>query len=197
MQSGEIMKPLNPTQVTLLIDMDAILANIFKYWLLLINNDYNESLTISKLTDWNVSNCTQNATYDQVMNYLKDPNFFEKLEPIPNAIETLKKLHEEGFDIWIVTAPPHGCKFAFSSKQAWVAKYAPFITEDRIIFTQHKDKVRGDILFDDAPHNLNDFPNTAVALNYPFNKDYKGPRVQNWSEFYDFVHEFKAKKELA
>lgn len=191
------MKPLDPVTVTLLIDMDAILADILKTWLPLINKDYNENLAVDNITNWNIANCTKTATHDQVMEYLNNPKFFEDLDPIPGAIENLKKLHEEGFDIWIVTAPPYSCDTAFTGKLHWMAKHAPFIPQDRVIFARHKGMIHGDILFDDGPHNLAEFPRTAVAMDYPFNKDYEGPRVKNWDEFYQFAQEYRAKKEEA
>jgi 5'(3')-deoxyribonucleotidase len=48
----------------------------------------------------------------------------------------------------------------------------------------------GDLLFDDAPHNLTAFSKTgrlAVAMDYPYNQDVNVPRVQSWLEFESFL----------
>jgi 5'-nucleotidase len=176
--------------ITILIDMDAVLVDILGTWLPLINKDYNENLTADNLTDWNVTGCAKNATHDQIMEYLYEEDFFANLKPIDGAIEVFKKLYEEGFNIWIVTAPPYDCKYAFSGKLEWIEKHLPFFPKDKVIFTRHKGQIKGNILFDDAPHNLNEFPEIGVAMDYAFNKSYLGPRVKNWNEFYRLVHNY-------
>jgi 5'-nucleotidase len=186
---------MNSPKLTILIDMDAVTADILKNWLPRINKDYNEKLSINNLNSWNITDCTKYASYGQVMHYLNEDGFFFNLDPIPGAIENLKKLQEEGFDIWFVTAPPYNCPHSFKDKLNWIEKYIPFIPTHRVIFTGRKYMIKGDILFDDSPTNLKAFPGTAVAYDYLFNQSHEGFRVKNWDEFYQLVHEIQTKRD--
>ncbi|GAA3324337.1 hypothetical protein GCM10020331_051800 [Ectobacillus funiculus] len=52
---------------------------------------------------------------------------------------------------------------AFAEKELWIEKVSSFLLENIIWFFSHrKDMIVGDLLFDDAPHNL-----TAFFLNRP------------------------------
>jgi 5'(3')-deoxyribonucleotidase len=61
-----------------------------------------------------------------------------------------------------------------------------------IIFSHRKEKIQGDLLFDDAPHNLEAFKKTgriAIAMDYPYNALLDVPRVNSWLEFEEALNE--------
>jgi 5'(3')-deoxyribonucleotidase len=63
-----------------------------------------------------------------------------------------------------------------------------------LIFAHQKYRVVGDLLFDDAPHNLLAFQRTgriAVAMDYAYNRNVDAPRVANWREFEQLVLQLK------
>lgn len=170
----------------LLIDMDAVTADIFKLWLSLINKETGENLTTSDIKDWDIASSTKMGK--KCYNFLSQPNFFFDLKPIPKAIDTLKKLHDDGHDIVFVTACPPTSETAFYEKLSWVKKYLPFIDAERnVIAAYRKDLIKGDVLFDDKYDNLIDFSGIAVCMSYEYNKKYEGPRVTNWTAFYHFI----------
>lgn len=44
--------------------------------------------------------------------------------------------------------------------------------------------IKGDLLFDDGPHNLKEFDGIKVAMDFPYNKDtIVDYRVNNWLQF--------------
>jgi 5'-nucleotidase len=171
---------------TLLIDMDSVICDLMSEWHARYNNDYNDNLTVDRLKCWNSEKYVKPECGMKIYDYLKAPGLFTRLEPLPNAVEVLERLHNT-YDILIVTSSVSN---AFAEKEMWVEKYLPFIGKYNLIFSHRKDMIVGDLLFDDAPHNLKEFSSTkrlAVAMDYPYNKDINVPRVKNWLEFEELL----------
>lgn len=171
---------------TLLIDMDSVICDLMSEWHRRYNKDYNDNLTVDRLQCWNSEKYVKPECGMKIYDYLKEPGLFSNLKPISHAIEVLKRLHND-YEILIVTS---SVSSAFAEKELWVEKYLPFIGKHNIIFTHRKSMVVGDLLFDDAPHNLMEFAATgrlAVAMKYPYNRDVSVPKVNNWLEFEEFV----------
>lgn len=77
------------------------------------------------------------------------PGIFSFMIPMPNAIESFKKLTEK-FDVYILSTPPWDNPSAWSDKIAWVKKYLGETAHERLILSQHKNLNLGDYLIDDA-----------------------------------------------
>ncbi|WP_158634003.1 5' nucleotidase, NT5C type [Radiobacillus deserti] len=171
---------------TLLIDMDSVICDLMTEWHRRYNEDYQDDLHVGKLSTWQSEQFVKPECGVKIYDYLKEPGLFLKLKPLPHAIEVLERLNGQ-FDILIVTS---SVSTAFQEKEQWVEKHLPFIGKHNIIFSHRKNMIVGDLLFDDAPHNLESFHLTgrlAVAMDYPYNHDVEVPRVQNWLDFEQFV----------
>ena len=88
---------------------------------------------------------------------LKNPNqpfpqsqwgFFLKLEEIPNAIESFKKL-EEKYDVWILTKPSFRNVNCFTEKAQWVWDHLGFEVLEKTIMCGDKSLLKGEYLIDD------------------------------------------------
>jgi 5'(3')-deoxyribonucleotidase len=81
---------------------------------------------------------------------------FDKLNPIPGAIDAVTKLWESGrYDMYIATTAPWDNPDAWTHKREWVEKYFPMFKK-RLIMTHHKDMLCGnkkDIIIDDRKKN--------------------------------------------
>lgn len=173
---------------TLLIDMDSVICDLMSEWHKRYNRDFNDNLTIERLQCWNSEKYVKPECGMKIYNYLKEPNLFLNLNPLPNAIEVLERLQTK-YDILIVTS---SVSTAFAEKEMWIEKHLPFIKKQNLIFAHRKNMIVGDLLFDDAPHNLREFSATgrlAVAMDYPYNRDVNVPRVRNWLEFERYLSE--------
>jgi 5'-nucleotidase len=172
----------------LLIDMDGVTADLVSHWIALINRYHGEKLTVEDVTDWYVHKITRNTTKEQVDEFLKDPGFFRHLDPIPQALATLKQLMAEGHDVIFVTH----CKFGHEDKRVWIEHHLPGFPMENIIFAERKELVIGDLLLDDGLHNLEAWqeahPNgVAVCFDTPYNQEWEGHRVYCWIGFHTLV----------
>jgi 5'(3')-deoxyribonucleotidase len=161
---------------TVLVDMDGVSVDFWGPVLREYNGSRNLEVTLGDIDDWSFP-------VDEIW---KEPGFFASLEPIDGAAWALDELLTRGHDVYLVSAG-HG--LALSEKSLWVRQHLPFM-KDRVLFTDGKTPkglVRGDVIVDDAPHNLIDFkernPKSLVIAAY-----HHYTRPANWH--WDFAVSF-------
>jgi 5'-nucleotidase len=74
-------------------------------------------------------------------------------------------------EVVIVTSPYKKAATWCYDRRLWLRKW--FNTEfgePEIVFTSAKYLVRGDVLIDDGPHNVNEFPGPVVIIDRPWNQ---------------------------
>ena len=71
-----------------------------------------------------------------------------KLEPLPNAIESVNELKKE-FDVWILTRPSFNNINCYSEKAQWVLDNLGYDMLEKTILCGDKSLVKGDYLIDD------------------------------------------------
>ena len=80
-----------------------------------------------------------------------EEGFFEGLPPMHGAIQAMTEMEESGFKVIICTAPIMTSRFCAQEKINWVRKWLGERWLDKMILTQDKTTVRGDLLIDDKP----------------------------------------------
>ena len=90
--------------------------------------------------------------------------FFERLKPMPGAIEAYNKLAEH-FDVYILSTAPWSNPNSLCEKIHWVKQYLPAAYKN-VIFSHHKDLNRGDYLIDDSLKNgAKDFQGKHIQIH--------------------------------
>lgn len=98
-------------------------------------------------------NLTEQERYDKVDEIIPaNPNFFHDLEPMPDSIETVKKLFDK-FDVYFLSTPMWIAPDSFTGKRIWIEKYFGELAVKRLILSHRKDLNIGDYLIDDRTHN--------------------------------------------
>jgi 5'(3')-deoxyribonucleotidase len=92
--------------------------------------------------------------------------FFEKLQPMPGAIEAYNRLTQH-FDVYILSTAPWSNPHSLYEKILWVKQYLPTAYKN-VIFSHHKDLNRGDYLIDDSLKNgAQDFHGQHIQIHSP------------------------------
>jgi len=161
---------------TILIDMDSIIVDIEEKWYGQYNATFGDNLTTEKIKTWDLDRFCKPS--DQVphpvFSILAQPGFFLDLPALPGALEGLRRLSDGGHNVMLVTSPPNIP--SMSDKATWIKTQMPwFNVHKNLILTYQKNLVKGDILFDDGPHNITRYrqawPNAAIAtIAYPYNE---------------------------
>ena len=84
------------------------------------------------------------------------PGIFSLMDPIPDAMESVKILSEY-FDIYVLSTAPWKNPSAWTDKAIWIHKYFGDDKESvfykRLIISHHKNLNKGDFLIDDREKN--------------------------------------------
>ena len=165
------------------IDQDDVLAKHNEKVVKEMNRIHGTHYTMADITEWDLIS----VLGEECKDIMFKPEFFETLEPMEYAIENLRVLNESNlFDIYIASAAhPSACHF----KYKWFKENMPFLEKKQLIFISHKFLLNGDLLFDDAPHNITAFRSGEVVIfDKPYNRYLTNfDRVKDWNEFSEYL----------
>lgn len=186
----------------ILIDIDSIVTDTLKDWLIILNKKYGLDCKESDIIDWQMNKAKplSGLTNEQVLDVLNLPGFYYNLELIPGArenIEALNKIHE----IYFVTA--RWGKTAHVETLQWYKETFPFLKSNQLIWCDKKELIQGDIIIDDKPETLGNFwlkhPDSVyLTIEYEYNRMFWSPRhsvnknpkkkgVTPWSRLYKLI----------
>lgn len=95
------------------------------------------------------------------------------------AEEFVKDLQDAGLDICFVTKPWAGLNCWVPAREALLGSRFPGVD---VVYTGAKERVKGDLLLDDSPHNLRKNADRAVAYHRAWNKSVSVPRAHDYKE---------------
>ena len=160
--------------------------------------DYlNERLPIKISIEDVKTYCIENALPDEykwvVDNGFRDSRFWKKVSLIDGAYDAIKRLYDEGHDIYFVTSSlPSNLK----KKIGHLTRSLDFFPADYVwqhtVNIHNKQLLRLDVIVDDALFNLNgDREYYSICIDMPYNQtDELIPnftRVYNWQEMYSAI----------
>jgi len=96
------------------------------------------------------------------------PGFFRNLKPFPFAVDVLQRLSKRC--VIMIATDALGIDFIKEEKLETIKKYLPFVDLKHVIFGSEKHKIGIDLLFDDAPQHLEQFPKYTVKMVREYNR---------------------------
>lgn len=178
-------------KLTVLIDMDDTAENLCEVWIDFINERNGTNVHITDVKEWDMTKAFPTLEREKIYEPLFDEELWKRITPLPGAVETIKRIIDDGHKVVIVTAVHHYDMVSMKLKNV-LFKYFPYLTMDDVIITSQKQLVHGDVLIDDAPHNLNGGRYFKMLFDAPHNQYYAAEdndavRVHNWNEVYKVV----------
>lgn len=172
---------------TIFIDLDNTTVDLTGPWLELYNQEFDDNVTPADIKDYDVgryvkSECSRNRLYG----FFSRPGFFRNLPALPGAVAGIRELVRRGYNVYIATSPPHSSLDSMREKTEWVRDHFPEL-RGNVILLGDKGLLRGDILFDDAPEQLERFQGVSVCMAQPYNEGCGDYRVGGWSEFLELL----------
>lgn len=157
-----------------LVDLDGIVVDFLRVFLRAYNGKYNDTLRKADIIEWEVSRIVKPLCgVAGVLGILDEDRFFDRLRPLPGAIEGVLQISQElGHEVLIVTAA--GSADSARAKLTWVQHYLGW-GRRRVIIGDHKHLIDADVLIDDKPLTLRRWkaerPNArAMTIAYPYNR---------------------------
>lgn len=174
----------------ILVDADGVLEDLSQKWVAYLNEKYGTSVRYEDLKEWDMTAAFPTLTRKQVYGIDFDEEFYSRLEPIPGAVDAVRRLLEDGHKIYVVTTTPY--QAVKPKMDRAIFRYYPFLNWKDIIITADKHLIRGDVLIDDGVHNLLGGDYRKILVTAPYNESFDAEangmiRVSNWEEIYRAV----------
>lgn len=179
---------------TILIDIDDTIENLCETWVDWLNRQYGTSVKYNEVTEWDISKFFPTLTKEQVYEPLNNPILWDYVKPKPGAVKYVKKLIDDGYNVYLCTATNYrNVKLKFEKV---IQKYFPYISWNQVIITSCKQLINADLLIDDAVRNLKDGNYAKILFSAPHNLNYDATknnmyRVNNWEDVYTRIQFFE------
>lgn len=176
-------------KLTILVDMDDVLENLVERWVDTLNERYGTSVAYGDVTTWDIASIFPSLTKEQVFSPLYDDAFWQTLSTLPKSAENLRRLIDDGHTVRIVTASYYE---TLPSKMDWLFKHYPYLDWNDVIVAHDKKLICGDVLIDDAIHNLEGGKYEKILFSRPYNLGYDARsngmnRVHGWDDIYEVI----------
>jgi 5'(3')-deoxyribonucleotidase len=183
---------IDPKKVTILVDIDDTIENLLEAWVMWLNIKYGYCVKWQEVNDWDVTKFYPDLTREQVFEPLHTESFWYLVMPKNDAQIYLKKLFNEGFNIYLCTSTDY--RNVRPKYEAIIKKYFPYIRWSKVIVTSNKQMLKADYLIDDGPHNLEGGSYKKILFSAPHNLKYKTEengmvRCSDWESIYQLIHD--------
>ncbi len=177
------------TRLRILFDADDVAEDLIGNWVLAVNEKYGTAVTPEDVRDWDITKAFPTLTREQIFSVLDENELWENLEAIPGSQSYLQRLFDDGHELYMVTATDYR---TCEAKIERMLKLFPFLDSKHIIIAHNKQMICGDVLIDDAPHNLVGGQYFPILFDRPHNRGfdeskYKIHRVTTWEEIYQLI----------
>jgi len=174
---GDRARPASRGPLTILCDVDSIIADLLAPWLAAYNDKHGRSVRVADVTKWKIHECVPDG--ERIYELLHTEGLYRTLLPLPGALEGLRLLHDAGHHVVLLTACANKNENAAGDKLAWIRKHLPWLSYRDVIIGFHKHLVRGDVLIDDSPENIREYraawPSASIlTIDYAYNR---GPEI--------------------
>lgn len=161
----------------ILVDMDGVLADVYTQFIGL-----EQSASGIRHTPTELNGILEDAI-PSFKQHVRNPGFFRTAPLMPDSVEGLGYLNQK-YRVLIVSSATEYPN-SLTEKQQWLNEHFPFINWEQMIFCGRKDSIKGDIMIDDHPKNLNTFDGKRIIFTQPHNiyiKENTYRRVSGWKE---------------
>lgn len=177
---------------TILIDIDDVLINLCSAWCKWLNKKYDTNVSAGDVTEWDISKFFPTLTKEQVFEPLHNDIFWETVKVRLDAIRYVKKLFDEGYDIYFCTSTDY--RNIRAKYELIIERYFSYIKWNHVIVAYKKQMIKADYLIDDAPHNLEGGEFIKILMDSPHNRSYDAEannmiRLSNWKQIYKLITE--------
>ena len=193
------------------IDIDGVLTNIEQYVIdyftkYCVENNIEYIIGSSNYEFYKTFNITKEIENEFWKNHIQDYAIKEKARPF--AAEIIKKLKEEGHEIYIITArwlTNRDDELGENMRQIvknWLAENK--IIYDKLIFSKAAKEKKSqeiieneiDLMIEDNPNNINELSKLVpiICYNTEYNKECKGNKIIRCYSWYDIYNEINKLK---
>lgn len=146
--------------------------------------DTGEKLTLNDIKSYYIENHVSEEYRDDFHLIFLKKEMWKRAKVIPNCVEVIKRLHNQGHQIYFVTSTEAK---NVAKKSSFLQRTFPFLDIRKcLITTPYKQIINLDVLIDDCIDNVIFASYYSIIMDYPWNHNYddagndKTYRVFNW-----------------
>jgi len=166
-----------------LVDMDGVLADVYAQFIAMEFQETGNVVDIRTL-----DGKREDHGFPNFRKHVRAKGFFRTAPLIEGSYEGLKYLNEK-YDVRIVSSATEFPN-SLGEKLEWLNEHFPFITWEQMVFCGKKDSIKGDIMIDDHPKNLDYFDGERILFPQPHNKliqDESYRKVDSWKQIMEIL----------
>jgi 5'-nucleotidase len=167
------------------LDVDEVVAALLPAWLAAYNRDYDDDLTPEDIREWDLSLAVKPECGTKIYSYLDTPKLYEDVKPVEGALRGIATLRAWGHRAIFVTSAMNGHAGAkLRLLQRFGVLNAHLRVDPSYFECSDKSLIAADVLVDDRPKNVEDFPGRTILFRQPHNESFNAPDVQarGWEE---------------
>ena len=179
--------------IRILVDFDDTMTDLLSPWVKELNEQFGTKVQPSDINNWYITGFFPDLSADEVYSPLHNPEFWKKVNARADAQYFLHKLITNGHDVYIVTNThynvlKHKMRHCFT-------RLFPFIDYNKVIVATDKYLIKGDVIIDDAFHNLANCDCKKILMTTYSNKNIPQETLDNagivrcktWKQIYDVI----------
>lgn len=177
-------------QLKIGLDADGVLYDTYPHWLGLYHarleqDGKKDDFTYEDMTTYRLSDKV--AYPDVLESIMAAPYFFADLPLMEHAQWFVRRLQEDGHNIFIVTTCRE--RFSWSERDKRMAFRRDFssIHEDNVIFMSNKHLLRLSVLVEDRLQTVELLENPGILMAAPYNETNVYPRYNSLPEIYEHI----------
>ena len=167
------------------IDVDGVVCDTCRAVLAQHYSDTGEKLTLNNIKGYYIENYVGDDYKDDFYLIFYKKEMWKRVKVLPHCVEVIKSLHEQGHQIFFVTAtePQNVAK-----KARFLQRTFPFLDiRKRLITTHCKQMINVDILIDDYEMNLINGSYFGILMDYPWNRNFDDASDDNIYRVFDWL----------
>jgi len=157
-------------KLRILVDMDQVLNNLLNRWVEYLNGRYGADASVRDIKKWDLSCVYPGLTKEEVDRPIGEDAFWEGLSTMPHSVETIRRMVGDGHEVYVVTAA--SVYRTIPAKIDWLLANYPSLSWEDVVIANKKQIVTGDVLIDDAVHNLEGGDYFKILIDSPNNAGY-------------------------
>lgn len=176
-------------------DVDNVVAALYAEWFHRYNVDFNDDLSVSRVTSWDLAAFVKPECGVRIFEYLKDPDLYSCVQPIEGALDGVNRIRVLGHDILFATSCHYGGMV--DRKASWLErhgfclapsgrrKFETGLLPDDLFVGNAKRHIGADLIIEDAGHTVREWVMSdsrmgmrrAILFEYPHNADLDLPSL--------------------
>ena len=180
--------------IIVLVDVDDVITQSVKRWLELYNNDFDDNLNIEDINIWDIASFAKKCDKKTFFDYIANPNFYDKVEPIDGSWYGVTRLREMGYRVVFATSPTighEGRKFQYLCDYGYLDN--THVGKMDYIEATDKSLIQCDYMVDDSPNNILNTDGMPIIFDRPWNRHLKTEdgfiRANDWDDVVSWIQE--------